>query len=342
MDRTLKIKALPLLFSVLCLLVLASCQGKESLYKKSKLAMDTIVSVTVVSTSAKDSEASIDSSLAEIERLGKLMNFFSSDSELTLLNNSAGIKPVRVSKETFEVIEKAVYVSEKTGGAFDVSVGPVDSLWDFHTKVLPPQNAIKAKLPLVGYRNIVLDKANSTVFLKKKGMKLDLGGIVKGYAADKAVEVLKGRGIQSGIVAVGGEIKAFGRKPDGGLWKVGIKNPRQSGNDDEVFATIPLSDLAVSTAGDYEKFFIQDGTRYHHILDPKTGYPARGCRSVSVITKDGVFTDAFSTGIFVLGPEKGLETVKKLGLDAVIVDKDGEILTTDGLKGKLEIKGNRT
>lgn len=300
--------------------------------------MDTLVTITVVSDSKDNAEKAIDAAFTEIEILDKLLNFYSHDSEIANINNQAGISGVKVSADVFEVLNKTLYVSEMTEGAFDVTIGPVSMLYDFHKKIKPSEYGIKKNLPLVNYRYLVLDKDTSTVFLKKKGMLVDPGGITKGFAADKAVEVLKKRGIHSGIVSVAGDIKTFGLKPDGKPWKIGIRDARAVDKEDDVMGTIELKDMAISTSGDYERFFILDGQRYHHLLNPKTGYPALGCRSVSVITSEAVFTDAFSTGAFVLGPEKGLKLLERLEFEGVIVDNQGKIYVTAGLRGKIELK----
>ena len=245
-----------------------------------------------------------------------------------------------VSPETLDTIEKAVYVSEKSDGAFDPTIGPEIKLWDFFKKIRPSDAEIRKNLPLVNYKNIIIDKGKSTVFLKKKNMLLDLGGIAKGYAADLAVQALKQKGISSGIVAIAGDIKAFGLKPDNKPWVVGIKNPRQKSNDDEIIARVPLSDKAISTSGDYERYFIMDGQRYHHLLIPQTGYPAYACQSATVIADKGVTTDGFDNALFILGPEKGIELANKIGVDAIIIDSNGAIHNTAGLQGKLTIERN--
>ncbi len=345
-----KFRNLFLLFA-LCSLLFAltfSCSpGKDKLYKEIRTSMYTVVEITVSSDSEEKAKTAVDRAFNELDRLAKLLNFYSEESEVSMINRNAGERPVKVSPETLEIIDKALYASENTEGAFDITVGPVVRLWDFKNKVLPDKKTIKERLKLVGYRNIIMDKEKSTVFLKKKGIQIDPGGIIKGYAADKAVEVLKKNGIKSGIVAVAGDIKVFGKRPDGGLWNVGIQNPRPhppipplarggNGGVDEIIAAIGLSDAGISTSGDYQKFFIKDGKRYHHLLNPKTGYPVYDCQSVTVITKDAVFTDAFATGIFILGPEKGLDVMKKLGFDGVIVDKDGKIHATEGIKNRIK------
>jgi thiamine biosynthesis lipoprotein len=315
--------------------------NKEVAYKKSRTLMDTFVTVTVVADSAEKGEKAIETAFSTIERFGDLVNYFSDKSEVSDINRNAGVAPVRVSAETLDVIEKAVFVAEKSGGAFDPTIGPIIKLWDFHNKTKAPDSEIKKNLRLVNYRNIIIDREKSTVFLKEKGMQLDPGGIAKGYAADLAVEALKQEGIRAGVVAAAGDISTFGLRPDGKPWNVGIKNPRQKSGADEVLATIRMGDKAISTSGDYERYFISDGQRYHHILDPKTGYPANTCRSVTIITGKGVFTDAFSTAVFVLGPEKGLKLAKEEEMEALIIDSNGKISATPGLIERVKFeKGN--
>ncbi|HXX56794.1 MAG TPA: FAD:protein FMN transferase [Thermodesulfovibrionales bacterium] len=329
------------LIAVLCLLMtlLISCsRGRERVFRKSKILMDTIVTISVAAESEDKAEKAIESGFAEIDRLDRMLSFFSESSELSRINRNAGVAPVSVSPETLEVMQRALYTSAKTGGAFDVTIGPESSQWDFYKKKKPDDDVIRERLSLVDYRQIQINGIKSTIFLPKKGMLADLGGIAKGYAADRAVEEMKRRGIRAGLVAVAGDIRAFGRKPGGSGWKVGIRNPRAKGKDDEIMATMELDDMAISTSGDYERYFIVDGERYHHILDPKTGYPARGCRSVTVVARDGVNTDSFSTGVFVLGPEKGLGVLKEMGFDGVIVDSDGGIETTPGLRNRIEFQ----
>lgn len=302
--------------------------------------MDTLITISAVADSGNKAEAAIDKAFSEIEKIDNLINFFSDKSEISEINKNAGKKAVKVSPETLAVIENAIYASEKTNGAFDITIGPVISLWDFHKKIKPEDRLIKQRLQLVNYKALTLYKNPPSAYLKKKGMLIDPGGVAKGYAADRAVEVMKKNGIKSGLVAIAGDIKAFGMKPDSKPWKIGIRNPRQKNKDDEIMAAVDLSDMAISTSGDYERYFIVEGRRYHHILNPKTGYPADGCRSVSVIAKEGAVADPFSTGIFILGAEKGLKLLEEMGIDGIIVDKDGKIHTTSGLRGKIEFKEN--
>ncbi len=327
-----------LVFIFLLFTVSACTPQKEKIYRKSKILMDTLITISVVSDSKNESEMAIDSAFDEIHKIEKLINFWSDDSEIAAISKNAGVSEVKVSPVTLDIIEKAIFVSEKTNGAFDATIGPLVRLWDFNKKIMPDDRAIKEKIHLVDYKVMVIDKERSTAFLKRKGMSFDTGGIAKGYAADRAVDVLKKYGITSGLVSVAGDIKAFGLKSDGKPWKVGIRNPRAKGEKDEIMATIELKDMAISTSGDYERYFILNDKRYHHLLDPKTGYPADTCQSVSVIAKDGVFTDAFSTGVFILGHEKGMKLLEEMGFDGIIVNRDGKIYTTRGLRGKIEIK----
>jgi thiamine biosynthesis lipoprotein len=351
-----------LLLTAYCLLLtfLSACTlHTEKVYRKSKILMDTLVTITVVSNSEDIAEKAIDSAFSEIEKLEKLTDFFLPESELSIINKNAGITEVKVSPDILDILEKALWVSEKTKGAFDVTIGPVIRLYDFYKKIKPEQATIKKNLPLVNYKALIIDRNKSTIFLKKKGMLIDLGGIAKGYAADKAVETLERNGIRSGLVSVAGDIRAFGLKPDKKPWKIGIRSPRipathlipplprwgkrgvkedKEGFPDDIMATIELRDMAISTSGDYERFFILDGKRYHHLLSPKTGYPAEGCQSVSVITKKGVFSDAFATGVFILGPEKGMKVLEEMGFDGVIVDSQGKVHITPGIRGSVEFK----
>ncbi|SPQ00423.1 ApbE-like protein lipoprotein [Candidatus Sulfobium mesophilum] len=327
-------KKILILCCVLFPVFFVSCgKAKPSIYKKTKPLMDTLVTITVVSASEEEADKAIEKAFSVIGQFGNKINFFSDKSELSAINKNAGIAPVKVSDETMGVIERALFISEKSGGAFDPTIGPEIRLWDFYKKVRPEDAAIKKNLSLVNFRDIILDHSKSTVLLKRNGMMLDLGGIAKGYAADLALASLRQDKIAAGIVAAAGDIRAFGLKPDGTLWNIGIKNPRQKSEADELIARARLTNKAISTSGDYERYFMDNGRRFHHILDPKTGYPASQCRSVTVISDSGIFADGFSTAVFVSGPEKGMELVRQAGVDAVIIDKDGGIHTTPGIKG---------
>ena len=327
------------LFTLSCLLFtgFACAPQKERIFKKSRIIMDTLVTITVVSRSSSDAEEAIDKGFHEIERLEKAANFYSADSEISQINTYAGMSAVKVSSDILELLTKARYVSEKTYGAFDPTIGPVIALYDFHKKIKPDDAAIRKNLSLVNYHDMVINRDQSTVFLRKKGMLIDPGGIMKGYAAGRAAEVLKKHGIVSGIVAIAGDIRAYGLKPDGSPWRVGIRDPGAQ-EQDKVMATLELRDMSISTSGDYERFFILNGRRFHHLISPKTGYPAEGCQSVSIITTEGALSDAFATGIFILGPEKGMKVLEEIGIEGIIIDRKGSLHTTPGIRGRLELK----
>lgn len=317
--------------SLITILLLLSCAKEPPIFKKTKFLMDTVVTITAVGPK-EAVEKAIDATFSEIERLESLMSGFREGNDVDRINRSAGINPVKVDRDVLIVITKAIEISEMTGGAFDITIGPLSSLWGFGVKenYIPARDDIKKALSLVDYRKLHVNVQKSEVLLKEKGMKIDLGGIAKGYAADKGVEVLKGEGIKAGIVAVAGDIRAFGKRPDGKPWHIGIKHPREK---DKVLTTIDLEDSSISTSGDYERFFVKDGIRYHHIFDPKNGLPAPNCQSVTIISKEGILVDALATAVFVLGPEKGMEFIESNKLiKGIIVDSRGEVKISSALR----------
>ncbi len=335
-----KYAATTLFLSLLILfLPLNSCSRapKEKIYRESSTVMDTIVTITVVSDSAQKANNAITAAFAELHHLEKLISFWDPKSEISEISREAGIRPVKVSPETLDLVEKAIYVSRETGGAFDGTLGPVIRLWNIpYSKKIPDEASLKKALELVGYQYIKIDPKNSTVYLAKKGMSFDTGGIAKGWANDYAEKVLESHGIKAGLIALAGDIKGFGRKPDGHGWRVGIENPRPTGDSDRVLASIELHDEDISTSGDYERYFIINGVRYHHLLDPKTGYPARGFESVTVIAPKGVWADGFCK-IFVMGPKAGPALAKKLGFGTITVTSDGKIHVSANIKNRVTL-----
>lgn len=327
------------LYFIVCMLVSCS-QSPEKIYKETRTSMYTIVSISVVSSSEDEAKKAIEASFTELDRIAALLNYYSDKSEISAINRNAGKQPVTVSKDTLEILEKAVYTSAMTEGAFDVTVGPLVRLWDLKKQIIPDQVSIERMKSTVGYKNIVIDKDASTVFLKKEGAEIDLGGIIKGYAVDKVVEVLGHNHITSGVIAVGGEIRTLGLKPDKSPWLIGVQNPRAKSEKDQVFATLALSNKALSTSGDYIRYFEKDGVRYHHLLDPETGRPSHQCGSTTIIASDNTTTDGFSK-LFILGPEKGLAIAKKLGFDVLYIDCRGGVAMTDGLKGIISLSDGK-
>ncbi|MBI5409117.1 MAG: FAD:protein FMN transferase [Nitrospirae bacterium] len=334
-------------YSLLVTLFLTACARQDMMFQESRVLMDTFCTITVVSPSREKAEEAIEAGFDEIKKLETLLNYFSPDSEITAVGRAAGIKPVRVSKETLEIMQKTVHISKITDGAFDPTIAPVLKLWKFSGRPanpsIPQRDALESALKLVGCEKIKINSEASEVYLNEKGMELDLGGIAKGYAADKAVGVIKAKGIKAALVAIAGDIKGYGLSTSGNVWKVGIQDPRPENPDSEkpwedVFASVYLKDRAISTAGDYQRFFIKDGKRYHHIIDPKTGYPSTsGLISVSVIAPEGYISDGIDTAVLILGLEKGTKLLESMGLDGMLVDSQKRVFITKNLKGKPEL-----
>ncbi len=269
----------------------------------------------------------------EIRRIEKLMDVHNPESEISQVHRLAGKRPVKVSEEIFKVLKSSLEFSRFTSGAFDVSIRPLSHLWGMRRKlnrILELKN-IEEKLPLVNYRNIIMDERNQTIEFKRKGMAIDLGGVAKGYAVDQAIEVLKKRGIEAALINAGGDIRVMGKR----RWKVSLQHPRK---EDEVLAVIRLQDRAIATSGDYQRYFIKEGKRYHHIINPETGYPAIECMSVTIIASQAIQADILATSIFILGPEKGMKLIESSeDVEGIIIDAQGKIFFSSGLKGKLRI-----
>ncbi len=287
--------------------------------------------VTVVAKDSVEGNYYIDLAVAEVKRVEYLISDWIPTTQISQVNKNAGIKAVKVDKEVFDLVGRAIKVSQITSGAFDISYASMDKIWKFDgsMKTMPTEEAIKKSVSKIGYKNIVLDPKEQTIFLKMEGMKLGLGGIGQGYIADKIKELLQSKGCNSGIVNVSGDINTWGKQIDGKPWTVGIVNPM---NKNKVFATFPLENSAVETSGSYEKYVVFNGIRYAHIIDPRTGYPAQGVVSVSVFAKQTEIADALATGIFVLGVEVGLDLVNQLkGIECIMVDDKGKIHSSKGI-----------
>lgn len=316
--------------------ILLGCSASPQIYKRTQLLMGTTVVITAVSTDEAKADEAMTAAFGEIRRLEKLLSTYIPTSELSRVNQSAGIQPVLVSPEVMTVIKEALRIAELTEGGFNIALGPAIALWSVTDQPhIPTARELEAVRPLIRYADIKVDEARQTVFLSRSGMRVDVGGIGKGYAADQAEAVLKEHGITNGIIAVAGDTKAFGRKPNGSPWHIAIQHPRRSGSP---LAEIDLEDEAISTSGDYERFFMKEEKRYHHIFDPKTLFPSDQSQSVTVIAKRGILTDALSTGIFVMGPEKGMALLEQLpGVEGVIVDAQGGVSVSSGLKSRLKL-----
>ena len=295
-------------------------------------------------TSAAHDEAALRGSFAkafaEIRRLEGLMTTWRDDSEVSRINAAAGQGAVAVGPETLAVIEKSVWMSQRSEGVFDITFEAMHGLWKFDQDLeekVPPPAAVEAARRLIDFRRIKIDHAAGTVALEKKGMRMSLGGIAKGYAVDAASSVVKAAGIDAFMVQAGGDLFVRGKKPDGSRFRVGVRDPRGKDSGD-YFALLEVEDHAFSTAGDYERGFVKDGRRYHHIIDPRTGYPATASRSVTIWAADAFTADAIDDAVFILGPKKGLALVESLdGAGAVIVDEHNRVWVSKRLEDKLHV-----
>ncbi len=317
-------------FFFFILILISQPTYPSNLYKYHQVAMGTVIEITLIADDEEKANKAALQALQEIKRIETLMSPWLDSSDVTRINRSAGKERVKISPETFEVIQKAQEISELSEGGFDITIGPLTELWRrAREKKIPPSiEEVKEKLGLVNFKNIEVDQEGK-VFLKKKDMAVDLGGIAKGYAVDRAFKLLKSLGYINLIVNAGGDLRVGGLK-NNQPWSIGIQNPRES---QKILARISVSDMAVTTSGDYEKYFIYQGKRYHHIFNPKDGFPIEGCQSVTIVTKDCITADALATAVFVLGAEKGYPLCQKLeGVVCLIVDKEGKIIFSPGLK----------
>jgi thiamine biosynthesis lipoprotein len=315
---------------------LTSAEARE-LVKGSRVMMGNIpVTITVASSRRRDqANKAIAAAFDEIQRLEGLLSLFDSASEVSRINRAAGQRPTSVSYETWEVISRGLEIGRLTDGAFSPVLGAASQRWSFLDKkhVLTPAEVDELKTES-HLDDVALDENRQTVWLRKPGMKIDLGGIAKGYISERAKKVLVERGFTSGIVAAAGDLVVFGAKPDGRPWRVGVQHPRKPGY---TMASMELSDCAISTSGDYERFFTKDGVIYHHILDPETLFPARECQSATVVANHGIYADALSTGAFVMGPRTGMRVFNESGLgQSIMIDDQGGISVSPELEARVK------
>jgi len=292
--------------------------------------MGTLVSITAEGAPVESLREAVDAAYREMSRLSDMMNHYNPDSVVSEINRQAGGRPVKVPRELMEVLIMARRVSERTRGAFDITVGSLRG-WRFNSEdpAIPAPEAIRRSLPFINYRNVILDEKNSTALLKRAGMRIDLGGIAKLYILNAGMRVLKRRGIAHAMVNGGGDVVVMGTHR-GRSWHVGIRHPRRS---DTLLATVALTRGWVVTSGDYERYFFKDGKRYQHILDPRTGYPAEGPQQVTLVSPDMKKVDGFSLAIMVRGETWGRELIARTpGLDGIIVDRRGRPWVSPGMK----------
>jgi thiamine biosynthesis lipoprotein len=320
-------------FGVAILLLATAAQGGAP-YQETRPLMGTLVSVAV-DGGPGEVRGKVDAAWREMARLSDMMNHYNPDSVVSEINRQAGLRPVNVPRELMEVLVMARRVSERTGGAFDITVGTLKG-WRFNPEnpAMPPAQELAAALPLVDYRNVKLDEKNRTVLLKHAGMRIDLGGIAKLYILNAGMQVLRRHGIAHAMLNGGGDVVVTGTR-EGRPWRIGIRHPRREG---ELLATVELTQGWVVTSGDYERYFIRDGRRYHHILDPRTGYPVAGPQQVTLVGEDLLQLNGFSSAIMVLGLEKGRELLDRLpGVDALIVEADGRVWLEPGAEVRFRL-----
>ena len=336
MKSSRKISSILLLLSISTFLV--SCKSATSTepVEKESYLMGTVIQLKVYGGKA---EKATDEALKRISDIENKMSVNIETSEITKLNANAGIGEEKLSEDVYSVIEKAVEYSKLTGGALDPTIEPIVKLWGIGTdkERVPSENEINEKLKLVDYNDIILDEKNSTVKLKRTNQAVDLGAIAKGYTADEIKDILVDNKIKSAIINLGGNVYAVGNKPDGTSWNIGIQNPLDTRG--QYLGTVSIVDKSVVTSGNYERYFIKDGKRYHHIFDPKTGYPSEtGIISATIVSDKSIDGDALSTSTYVLGLEKALKLVESIkGVEAIFVTEDKKVYVTSGLKGNFNL-----
>ncbi len=323
-----------LIILVAFLLFTCSCQREKEVKRKS-LIMNTTVEITALGENEELVDSALEHAFSEMRRIEAKYSLYQEDSVISRINHAAGVKPVKVDDETLEIITECLRISEFSEGAFDISFAALSGFWKFKEppERLPTSAEIKPFLERVGYKKVKLDTSSHTVFLSVKGMRIDLGGVVKGYAVDRAVHVLRKAGVMDALVNAGGDMRVMGRYR-GRAWRIGIQDPRRRGS---LLGKISVEDRAVATSGDYERFFMLAGKRYGHIIDPRTGFPASGCQGVTVVADTADFADALATAVFVLGAKKGLSLIESLpGVEALVIDSGGMTHLSSGLQGQVE------
>ena len=321
MTRIAALLALVLLFS--------TAPARADWMERTEAIMGTRCYVELWADDPVKGNDAIDAVMAELRRIDDLMSHYKPESQLSQINQYANERPVAVDKELFDLIKLSTHYSQITEGAFDITYASVGYLYDYPNHVHPTEEQIREKLPAVNWRNILFDEEHHTVRFEHPGMRIDLGGIGKGYAVDRGIDILKARGIQRALVTAGGDSRIIGDRM-GRPWLIAVRHPD---NPNKVVTRIPLSDSAVSTSGDYERYFDEGGVRYHHIIDPHTGHSASKVRSATILAPTATQTDGMSKTAFVLGPEKALEIINRMPeYDAVFVLPDGHVLYSNGLR----------
>lgn len=315
-------------FLIIILILYSFASNAQVLRKRTTLLMGGRFDITIVAKDSAEAEMNIDTVICEITRIENLISDWKPASQISQVNENAGIRPVRVDHEVFELTKRALELSRLTNGAFDISFAAMDWIWKFDGSMteMPAPEAIKKSVEKVGYQNIILDEERSTIFLKNKGMKIGFGALGEGYAADQCRAMMMARGINAGIVNGSGDMSTWGKQPDGKDWMIGINDPIHR---DKIFAVIPLRQGAVVTSGNYEKFVTFNGKRYSHIINPATGYPATGLSSVTVFGPSAEKANGFSTSLMVMGQKGGLELINRFPeFRCMMITDNGKVFTS--------------
>lgn len=296
--------------------------------KREETIMGTAISVELWSDNHLAGITAIDAVMDEMHRIDRAMSPHKADSELSIINRDAGTRPIAISAEMFHLLARAAYFSRLSDGAFDITYAAVGRLFDYRLHTRPTPDELAKACLAVGYRNVQLDAKKMTVQFARPDVRIDLGGFAKGHAVDNATRILRQLGIAHANVSAGGDSRVMGDRR-GRPWMIGVRDPR---SEDGVIAVLPLEDTSISTSGDYERFFMEDGTRFHHLIDPATGHSPNTVRSVTILAEDGLTTEAFSKIVFVLGKDKGMKLIESQdGVDAIIVDANGILHYSTGL-----------
>lgn len=317
------------------MIIAQTSSSLQTVYKRVLKLMGNRFELSVVAADEEWAQSCIDAGVAEIQRIERLLTTFSSDSETNRVNQNAGMQPVAVSRETFNLIQRSLRISAVTQGAFDITYGSVDKrLWNFdeHMTALPDAETAKKMVRLINYRNVLLDDENCTVFLREQGMRIGFGGIGKGYGAEMAKNVMIAFGAKSGVVNASGDLTAWGLQPNGKQWTIGIANPDASG---QIFSQMNITGLAVATSGNYEKYVMIDGKKYSHTINPRTGLPVSGIKSVTIISTNAEIADAMATPVTIMGVRTGLDMINQMkDIEAIIIDDDNRMYTSKNINIK--------
>ncbi len=316
------------ILAILCLFTHHYCIAQNIFSKQTKL-MGCGFEITVVANHKDSADLYFDMANGEIKRIESIISSWNPDSETSIINRNAGVQPTKVSLELFQLIERSLKISELTQGAFDISFASMDKIWKFDDSMtaFPDSNSVKKAAYLINYKNIILNRSDTSVFLTQKGMKIGFGALGKGYAADKAKELLMQHKVSAGIINASGDLNTWGTMPQGTDWTVAIINPL---NKEKVFSWLPIHNQAIVTSGNYENFVTFNNQLYSHIIDPRTGYPSKGIASVSIITLKAELADALATSVFVMGIDAGLDLINQLnGIECIIIDDKGNVIASN-------------